>query len=66
MARWIIDETKDIVSQQRRLNQSHIERLHAGVKYSAETSAIHIDLLSDLTRIAVHISSIAYAILGKV
>ena len=66
MAKAIIEETKEIAQEQRRLNRSHIERLHAGVKFSADTSAIHLDLISDLSRIAIHISYIAYAILGKV
>ncbi len=62
----IIKETKAIVEEQRRLTRSHIERLHVGVKHSAESSAVHLDLISDLTRIAIHVSYIAYAISGKV
>ncbi len=66
LARKIIQETKNIIEEQRGLNRSHIERLHAGIKFSVETSTIHLDLLTDLTRIAVHVSHIGYAILGKV
>ena len=65
MAKEIIEETKEIVSLQRVLNRSHIERLHAGVKETSITSAIHIDMLADLARIAINISHIGYAILGK-
>ncbi|MCK5833522.1 Na/Pi cotransporter family protein [bacterium] len=66
IAKDIIEKTKEIIKKQRQLNRNHIERLHAGVKYSSETSTIHLDLISDLSRIAIHVSYIAYAILGKV
>ncbi|RKZ30662.1 hypothetical protein DRQ36_04715 [bacterium] len=66
LARDIIQETKKIIETQRELNRSHIERLHAGIKFSTVTSALHIDLLTDMARIAVHVSHIGYAILGKV
>jgi len=65
MAREIIEETKEIIDLQRELNRSHIERLHAGVKFTAETSTIHLDMLADLSRIAIHVSHIGYSILGK-
>ncbi len=66
LARDIIEQTKEMVVTQRELTRSHIDRLHAGVKLSAETSAIHLDLITDVARIALHVSHIAYAILGKV
>ncbi len=66
LARNIIEETKGLVESQRILTRSHIERLHAGTRFTAETSAIHLDLMADLSRIAIHVSYIAYAILGNV
>lgn len=66
LAGEIIENTKDLVVTQREFTRSHLDRLHAGVKQSAETSAIHLDLITDVARIALHVSHIAYAILGKV
>lgn len=66
LAGEIIDKMKQLVETQRLLTRNHIERLHAGSKFSAETSAIHLDLMADFARIAIHVSHIAYAILGKV
>lgn len=37
----------------------HLERLHRGLKESLESSAIHLDILSDLERINFHASEIA-------
>jgi len=66
LARMVIEETKRLVERQRELYRSHICRLQKGLKESEETSAIHIDILSDLNKINLHISYIAYAIMGKV
>jgi len=66
LARDIIETTKELVVKQREFTKSHLDRRHAGVKLSVETSAIHLDLIADLARIAVHVSHIAYAILGKI
>jgi len=42
---------------------AHIARLQDNTAQSIETSALHIDLISDLKRINSHICSIAYPIL---
>jgi len=42
---------------------SHIARLQDNTSQSIETSALHLDLISDLKRINSHICSIAYPIL---
>ena len=42
---------------------SHITRLQENTPQSIETSALHLDLISDLKRINSHICSIAYPIL---
>ncbi|MGQ9665111.1 MAG: Na/Pi symporter [bacterium] len=42
----------------------HLERLHRGLKESLETSAIHLDILSDLERINFHATEIANVVKG--
>jgi phosphate:Na+ symporter len=44
---------------------SHITRLRENTPQSIETSALHLDLISDLKRINSHICSIAYPILDS-
>ena len=41
---------------------AHIRRLHEGLPESIETSAIHLDVLTNLKRINSHITNIAYPI----
>jgi phosphate:Na+ symporter len=45
------------------LNNRHLDRLKRGLKKSLETSAIHLDLISDLERINFHASVIAEGLL---
>ncbi len=66
LASMVIQETKRLVERQRQLYRSHLARLRRGLKETEETSTIHIDILSDLNKINLHTSYIAYAILGKV
>ena len=42
---------------------SHLDRLRSGKIESIETSALHLDVLRDLKRIASHLTSIAYPLL---
>lgn len=49
-----------------RLRQAHIQRLHAGLRESIETSSIHLDVLNDLKRINSHATNIAYVVLGEI
>ena len=42
---------------------AHIERLKAGLKESFETSAIHLDILSNLERINSHVTHMAYTLI---
>ncbi|MEK7829234.1 MAG: Na/Pi cotransporter family protein, partial [Deltaproteobacteria bacterium] len=48
---------------ERDLRQAHINRLHLGLKESIDTSAIHLDVLTNLKRINSYIANIAYPIL---
>lgn len=50
---------------ERELKQAHIRRLHNGVKESIDTSAIHLDVLSNFKRINSHATNIAYVVLGE-
>lgn len=66
LAQMVIEETKHLVERQRELYRSHLSRLRKGLKETEETSTIHIDILSDLNKINLHTSYIAYAVLGKI
>ncbi len=48
---------------ERDLRNRHFRRLHAGLKESFETSAVHLDVLTNLKRINSHLTAVAYPIL---
>lgn len=48
---------------ERDLRQAHINRLHLGLRESIDTSAIHLDVLTNLKRINSYIANIAYPML---
>ncbi len=48
---------------ERDLRQAHINRLHLGLKESIDTSAIHLDVLTNLKRINSYVANIAYPLL---
>jgi len=50
---------------ERRLRETHIKRLHEGLRESIDTSSIHLDLLANLKRANSLIAGIAYAVLGR-
>jgi len=50
---------------EREFHQSHIRRLHLGLRGSIDTSAIYLDLLNGLKRINSHTTKIAYVVLGE-
>jgi phosphate:Na+ symporter len=62
LARQVINEKATISQKERELRAAHIERLHEGLPESIETSAIHLDVLTNLVRINHHVISIAYPI----
>ena len=66
LANKVIERRKRLSLEENRLHRAHIDRLHKGLKETLDTSAVHMDLISDLNRINLHASKIAYAILGKV
>jgi phosphate:Na+ symporter len=50
---------------ERQLRQTHIRRLHEGLRETIDTSSIHLDLLANLKRANSLVAGIAYAVLGK-
>jgi phosphate:Na+ symporter len=62
LAQKVLEEQAAISHKERELRAAHIARLHAGLTESIETSAIHLDVLTNLVRINHHITSIAYPI----
>jgi phosphate:Na+ symporter len=63
LARRVIQAKDEITHLERELRAAHIQRLHAGLPESIETSAIHLDILTNLVRINHHVTSIAYPII---
>ena len=62
LAQSVIDAKSQVAQQERQLKQAHIRRLHEGLVESIETSAIHLDVLTNLKRINSHVTNIAYAV----
>jgi phosphate:Na+ symporter len=51
LARQVMREKTLISELEQKLKQTHLSRLHAGLKESFETSSIHIEYISNLSRI---------------
>ena len=66
LAQRVIQEKVTINHRERTLRQAHIERLHQGLRESIETSALHLDILTNLKRINHHVTSLAYPIVESV
>ncbi len=66
LAQKLLRHKLNITRIERELKQAHIRRLHEGVKESMDTSAIHLDVLSNLERINSHATNIAFVVLGEV
>ena len=62
MSRTIESLFRDL---ERSYANSHISRLMDNTAQSIETSALHLDLITDLKRINSHICSVAYPILEQ-
>jgi phosphate:Na+ symporter len=63
LARELVAEKDKIRAAERAATESHFQRLRAGKIASIETSALHLDILRDLKRIAAHLTSVAHPIL---
>jgi phosphate:Na+ symporter len=64
-ARTLIGEKEVFRDLEARATQAHFARLRSGRVESAETTALHLDVLRDLKRINAHIAGAAYAVLDK-
>jgi phosphate:Na+ symporter len=62
-ARRLLEEKTLFRELERRMSDSHLERLRQGKLESIETSPLHLDILRDFKRINSHITSVAYPIL---
>jgi phosphate:Na+ symporter len=63
LARELVAEKDQIRLMERAATESHFQRLREGKIASIETSALHLDILRDLKRIAAHLTSVAHPIL---
>lgn len=65
IAEKVIRHKSRINLLERQLRQTHIQRLHEGLRESIDTSSIHLDLLANLKRANSLAAGIAYAVLGR-
>ena len=65
LAQEVLDHRSVIRQRERELRQSHIQRLHAGLAESLETSEIHLDVLTNLKRINSHVTALAFLIVEE-
>jgi phosphate:Na+ symporter len=63
LAEQLLRHKHFINDRERELRNRHFHRLHAGLIESIETSAIHLDVLTNLKRINSHLTAVAYPIL---
>lgn len=65
LARRLLTHKQKLSEMERELRQAHINRLHLGHRESIDTSAIHLDVLTNLKRINSYITNVAYPILER-
>lgn len=65
LSRRLLGHKEKLSELERELRAAHIERLHRGLRESIDTSAIHLDVLTNLKRINSYISNVAYPILER-
>ena len=63
LARKLLRHKHNLNEHELELRQRHFHRLHAGLAESFETSAIHLDVLTNLKQINSHLTAVAYPIL---
>ncbi|HEX5957826.1 MAG TPA: Na/Pi cotransporter family protein [Hyphomicrobiaceae bacterium] len=64
-ARALLEQKDRMRDLEQAATDNHLQRLREGRAQSIETSALHIDIVRDLKRIAAHIASVAYPILQQ-
>ncbi|MFD2263123.1 Na/Pi cotransporter family protein [Lacibacterium aquatile] len=65
IARQLLDDKVRVRDAEWASAQSHLARLRQGRAESIESSALHLDVLSDLKRIHSHICAVAYPVLER-
>jgi phosphate:Na+ symporter len=65
IAEKVIRHKSTINLMERRLRQTHMQRLHDGLRETIDTSSIHLDVLAALKRANSLVAGIAYAVLGQ-
>ncbi|MGH2498689.1 MAG: Na/Pi cotransporter family protein [Candidatus Limnocylindria bacterium] len=65
IAEKVIRHKANIGALERQYRQTHIERLHSGLRESIDTSSIHLDVLTNLKHVNSLAANIAYAVLGQ-
>ena len=65
LAHRLLDRKTRIGEHVRELREAHITRLHEGLTESIDTSAIHLDILTNLKRVNSYITNIAYTLLER-
>ncbi len=65
-AQTVIDQREQFHRQGQAMRAAHIERLHQGIPYTIESSAIHLDLITHFSRIKSHITAIAHTLVEQV
>ncbi len=63
LAEKLLRHKHHINERERELRNRHFHRLHEGLVESVETSAIHLDVLTNLKHINSHLTAVAYPIL---
>ena len=63
LAEKLLRHKHHINERERELRNRHFHRLHEGLVESIETSAIHLDVLTNLKHINSHLTAVAYPIL---
>ena len=65
IAEKVVRHKSNINLMERRLRQTHMDRLHEGLRETIDTSSIHLDVLAALKRANSLVAGIAYAVLGR-
>jgi len=65
IAEKVVRHKSNINLMERRLRQTHIQRLHEGLREAIDTSSIHLDVLAALKRANSLVAGIGYAVLGQ-
>lgn len=64
-ARTLLAEKVEMRELEHAATENHLRRLREGRPESIETSALHLDIVRDLKRIAAHVAAVGYPILDQ-